>query len=165
MNLAAHTSRTLDRLIFTLGLDVEEMSEVRLPSTSSNQSDVAQDAREIRLKFHFSEVPEQVLHATLTSRQSDMNETLDVCISQVSPLRQSEVSVLSGINALNRKGTGASESYDAERRVLEVRSFMQFSGYTTSACPEHPYRHARAEATLNWFVQCFGLAQRSLMLI
>lgn len=38
MNLAAHTSRTLDRLIFTLGLDVEEMSEVRLPSTSSNQS-------------------------------------------------------------------------------------------------------------------------------
>ena len=51
MNLAAHTSRTLDRLIFTLGLDVEEMSEVRLPSTSSNQSDVAQDAREIRLNF------------------------------------------------------------------------------------------------------------------
>lgn len=165
MNLAAHTSRTLDRLIFTLGLEVEEMSEVRVPSTSSNQSDVAQDAREIRMKFHFSEAPEQVLHATLTSRQSDLNETLDVCISHVSPLSQSAVSVLSGINALNRKGTGASVSYDAERRVLEVRSFMQFSGYMTSACPEHPYRHARAEATLNWFVQCFGLAQRSLMLI
>ena len=165
MNLAAQTSHTLDRLIFTLCLNVEEMSEVRLSATSSNRSDVAQDAREIRMKFQFSEAPEHVLHATLTSRQSDVNETLEVCISHAAPLNPSEVSLLSGINALNRKGTGASVSYDAERRVLEVRSFMQFSGYMSSTCPEHPYRHARAEATLNWFVQCFGLAQRSLMLI